>query len=91
MTVKCIKGFEIEKVLTDIEVQEDEISKYKRKDIGNGAMLHVADNGQASIEFPGHEVIEFLFDNEVARMFARIDEYTAEEFIAILAESTGIF
>lgn len=83
--------FNLDKVLIDIEEKQDKIGRYKVKELAEDTKLIVNESGLAAIEFPFNSGLTFMYTNEVARMFARIDEYTAEEFIAILAENTGIF
>ena len=84
---------ELDKYLTEIEITAEHwtdidgsqnVDYYKRAALAEELALYLYDSGQASLEYRGHEVETFIWDDEAAAMFDRFDELRAVELFEMI-------
>src|SRR5699024_2298415 len=76
----------------DIEVEplkdidgSDMSFRFKRLNIAEHLTLFLFDDGQATLEFDGNELITFYWNEEVERMLERVDDVSMAEFFRVIA------
>lgn len=80
-----LPGAEIEvEPLKDID-GSDMSFRYKRLHIAEHLTLFLFDNGQATLEFDGNELITFYWSDEVEQMLGRVDDVSVSEFFEVVA------
>jgi len=87
-----IDNFNFEGVAGDFKLVEgvDRLGdhwRHKRKDIAEGLTLYVYDSGQAALEFKDHEAIQFLYTEEIAEMFQRLDKVKALDLMRAIGRN----
>lgn len=76
----------------DIEVEplkdidgSDMSFRFKRMNIAEHLTLFLFDDGQATLEFDGNELITFYWNDDVERMLSRVDDVSMAEFFGVIA------
>lgn len=59
--------------------------RFKRLNIAEHLSLFLFDNGQATLEFDGNELITFYWNDDVERMLGRVDDVSMAEFFGVIA------
>lgn len=88
--------FDFEQSLPHIEPEIEELTdvdgsdmsfRFKRLNITEHLTLFLFDNGQATLEFDGNELITFYWNDDVEQMVRRVDDVSVSEFFRVIAEA----
>lgn len=78
-------GIEVEQ-LKDFD-GSDMSFRFKRLNIAEHLTLFLYEDGQATLEFDGNELLTFYWNDEVERMLGRVDDVNVSEFFEVIASA----
>ena len=80
-----LPGVEIEvEQLKDFD-GSDMSFRFKRLNITEHLTLFLYEDGQATLEYDGNELLTFYWSDEVERMLSRVDDVSVSEFFEVVA------
>lgn len=91
-----VKYFNFEASLPDVEIEVEQLKdfdgsdmsfRFKRLNITEQLTLFLFDDGQATLEFDGNELLTFYWSDEVERMLERVDDVSVSEFFGVIASA----
>lgn len=88
-----VNKFNLNDFMKDLPIQKEEFGdidgsiftyNYKQLYITDYLKLILFDSGQATLEYRGHEIETFYYDEESEAMFAKIDELKISELFEMM-------
>lgn len=86
--------FNFESSLPGVEIEVEQLKdfdgsdmsfRFKRLNITEHLTLFLYEDGQATLEFAGNELITFYWNEEVEEMLGRVDNVSIAEFFRVIA------